>query len=133
VRYVLLGLLVLSTCFAFVTRGAAFSWGGALGEYSSSWLIKWIGSFGTGAVLLIAGFSYVIWRFMNSCDSLINVLGSTIIGLIVGMGIFLVHVYLFGRYAVNLLGLPILADKTAEGKPLYVCSPSVKPSVKPSV
>ncbi len=63
VRYVLLGLLLLSTCFAFVTRGAAFSWGGALGEYSSSWLIKWIGSFGTGAILLIAGFSYVIWRF----------------------------------------------------------------------
>ena len=63
VRYVLLGLLVLSTCFAFVTRGAAFSWGGALGEYSSSWLIKWIGSFGTGAILLIAGFSYIIWRF----------------------------------------------------------------------
>ena len=63
VRYVLLGLLVLSTCFAFVTRGAAFSWGGALGEYSSSWLIKWVGSFGTGAILLVAGFSYIIWRF----------------------------------------------------------------------
>ena len=63
VRYVLLGLLVLSTCFAFMTRGAAFSWGGALGEYSSSWLIKLIGSFGTGAILLIAGLSYVIWRF----------------------------------------------------------------------
>ncbi len=62
VRYVLLGLLVLSTCFAFVTRGAAFSWGGALGEFSSSWLIKWVGSFGTGAILLVAGFSYFIWR-----------------------------------------------------------------------
>ncbi len=66
VRYVLLGLLVLSTCFAFVTRGAAFSWGGAVGEYNSSWLIKWIGSFGTGALLLVAGFSYFIWRFNPS-------------------------------------------------------------------
>jgi S-DNA-T family DNA segregation ATPase FtsK/SpoIIIE len=28
-RYVLVGLLVLSTCFAFVTPAAAFSWGGA--------------------------------------------------------------------------------------------------------
>jgi S-DNA-T family DNA segregation ATPase FtsK/SpoIIIE len=63
VRYVLLGLLVLSTCFAFCTPNTAFSWGGALGEYSSSWLIKWIGRFGTGAILLIAGFSYIIWRF----------------------------------------------------------------------
>jgi len=63
VRYVLVGLLVLSTCFAFVTKGSAFSWGGAVGEYSNSWLIKWFGSFGTGAILLVAGFSYFIWRF----------------------------------------------------------------------
>ena len=62
-RYVIIGLLVLSTSFAFVTQGAFFSWGGALGEYSSSWLIKWIGSFGTGALLFVLGFSYFIWRF----------------------------------------------------------------------
>ena len=66
VRYVIIGLLVLSTCFAFVSVQAAFSWGGALGEYSSSWLIKWVGSFGTGAILFIAGFSYFIWRFNPS-------------------------------------------------------------------
>ena len=63
VRYVLVGLLVLSTCFAFVTKGSAFSWGGAVGEYSNNWLIKWVGVFGTGAILLVAGFSYFIWRF----------------------------------------------------------------------
>ncbi|MEN9382293.1 MAG: hypothetical protein RI940_1176 [Bacteroidota bacterium] len=63
VRYVLVGLLVLSTCFAFVTKGSTFSWGGAVGEYSNSWLIKWVGTFGTGALLLVAGFSYFIWRF----------------------------------------------------------------------
>jgi len=66
VRYVLLGLLVLSTCFAFCTPNTTFSWGGALGEYSSSWLIKWVGRFGTGALLFIAGFSYIIWRFNPS-------------------------------------------------------------------
>ena len=65
-RYVLVGLLVLSTCFAYFTPSAAFSWGGALGEYSSSWLIKWVGRFGTGAILFIAGFSYFIWRFNPS-------------------------------------------------------------------
>ena len=65
-RYVLMGLLVLSTCFAYFTPNTDFSWGGALGEYSSSWLIKWVGRFGTGAILFIAGFSYVIWRFNPS-------------------------------------------------------------------
>jgi len=66
VRYVLIGLLVLSTCFAFLTPNTPFSWGGALGEYCSSWLIKFVGRFGTGAILLIAGFSYIIWRFNPS-------------------------------------------------------------------
>jgi S-DNA-T family DNA segregation ATPase FtsK/SpoIIIE len=65
-RYVLLGLLVLSTCFAFLTPNTPFSWGGALGEYCSGWLIKFVGRFGTGAILLIAGFSYIIWRFNPS-------------------------------------------------------------------
>ena len=63
IRYVILGLLVISTCLAFVTAGDHFSWGGAIGEYISSWLIKWIGGFGTGALLFVAGFSYFIWRF----------------------------------------------------------------------
>ena len=66
VRYVLLGLLVLSTCFAYLTPNTTFSWGGALGEYSSGWLTKWVGAFGTGAILFIAGFSYIIWRFNPS-------------------------------------------------------------------
>ena len=66
VRYVLLGLLIISTCLAYFTPNTAFSWGGALGEYSSSWFIKWIGRFGTGAILFIAGFSYIIWRFNPS-------------------------------------------------------------------
>jgi S-DNA-T family DNA segregation ATPase FtsK/SpoIIIE len=66
IRYVIVGLLVLSTCFAFVTSSAAFSWGGALGEYTSAWMIKWVGGFGTGAILLVAGFSFIIWRFNPS-------------------------------------------------------------------
>ena len=76
----------------------------------------------TFSLLLLC--SYIIWRFMNSCDSLINVLGSAILGLLVGMMVFLVHIYLFGRFAVNLLGIPILSERAAAGKPLYVCASS---------
>lgn len=62
-RYVLVGLLVLSTALSFATGGSPFSWGGAVGEYASGWLVKWTGSFGTGAILVLAVFSYIIWRF----------------------------------------------------------------------
>lgn len=63
VRYVLAGLLVISVALAFVFRNATFSWGGGAGELVNEWLIKWIGSFGTATVLLVAGFSYFVWRF----------------------------------------------------------------------
>lgn len=62
-RYVLVGLVVLSTALAFATGGSSFSWGGAVGEYSSGWLVKWTGKLGTAAIIFIAAFSYIIWRF----------------------------------------------------------------------
>lgn len=63
IKYVLTGLVVLSMAFAFVSGGAAFSWGGGVGELLVEWFAKWIGRVGTGAVLVLAVFSYVIWRF----------------------------------------------------------------------
>ena len=34
-----------------------------MGELFTSFLQKWTGTFGTGAILLLAAFSYFIWRF----------------------------------------------------------------------
>jgi S-DNA-T family DNA segregation ATPase FtsK/SpoIIIE len=62
-KYLVTGLVILSMAFAFATRGGAFSWGGAVGELLVEWFVKWIGSIGTGALLAMAVFSYVIWRF----------------------------------------------------------------------
>jgi S-DNA-T family DNA segregation ATPase FtsK/SpoIIIE len=62
-RYVLVGLIVLSTAFAFVASASSFSWGGAVGELLTSFLQKWTGTFGTGAILFLSAFSYFIWRF----------------------------------------------------------------------
>ncbi|MES2371274.1 MAG: DNA translocase FtsK 4TM domain-containing protein [Bacteroidota bacterium] len=62
-KYVLVGLLVISMTFSFAARGSDFSWGGAVGELLTESSIKWIGNFGTGAVLFLAMFSYFIWRF----------------------------------------------------------------------
>jgi S-DNA-T family DNA segregation ATPase FtsK/SpoIIIE len=62
-KYLVIGLVVLSMAAAFASRGSAFSWGGAVGELLVEWFVKWIGSLGTGALLAMAVFSYVIWRF----------------------------------------------------------------------
>jgi hypothetical protein len=74
----------------------------------------------TFSILLLA--FYVVWRYMNECDGVFSLLGSTAIGAVIGFVVYIIHVYLFGRDAVNFLGIPLLADRAANGSPLYACA-----------
>ena len=62
-RYVIVGLLVISVSMAFAFSAADFPFGGAVGLMISNWMKSFIGSIGTGAVLLVAFLSYIIWQF----------------------------------------------------------------------
>jgi DNA segregation ATPase FtsK/SpoIIIE, S-DNA-T family len=62
-RYVLAGLVFFSVSLAFIARGNVFSWGGAFGDMISDWLVRFLGSLGTAALLFVAGLAYFIWRF----------------------------------------------------------------------
>src|SRR6187431_1630824 len=64
-RYVTIGMLVLSVCMAFMfgTVGSQFPFGGAVGNMISEWLKKILGNVGTAALLLVVAVSYVIWQF----------------------------------------------------------------------
>lgn len=65
---------------------------------------------------------YLIYRIYYECDGIMEVLGSTLFGGCVGFVVYLLHVYLFGRDSINFLGIPLLADRAANGRPLYVCA-----------
>lgn len=62
-RYVTVGLLVASVCFAFLFPSADFHFGGEVGKMINSWLVSFLGLIGTGAVLLVLVVSYLIWQF----------------------------------------------------------------------
>ncbi len=62
-RYLIIGLVVISMALAFFASASSFSWGGAVGELINNWFVKWIGNVGTGALLVLSVFAYVIWRF----------------------------------------------------------------------
>jgi S-DNA-T family DNA segregation ATPase FtsK/SpoIIIE len=62
-RYVLIGLVYLSTTLAFVCRGASFPWGGAFGDLASDWMVRFLGKIGTACVLFAGALAYFIWRF----------------------------------------------------------------------
>lgn len=63
IKYLLLGLVILSVAFAQVFDAKVFPWGGAVGKLAKNWLNQVIGQVGTLAVLTVAVLSYVIWRF----------------------------------------------------------------------
>lgn len=66
IRYVIVGLLVISVSASFLMSGHPFPWGGAVGDLESHWLQQVIGRVGTAALLLVALLSYIIWRFNPS-------------------------------------------------------------------
>ncbi|MBS1730846.1 MAG: DNA translocase FtsK [Bacteroidetes bacterium] len=63
IKYVIGGLLVLSLTLAFIFQNSTFSWGGAVGNMMSAWLIKILGNWGTGILLVVVFGSYLIWQF----------------------------------------------------------------------
>ncbi len=62
-RYVVVGMLVISVSIAFVFSSSLFAYGGEVGNMISNWLISLMGNIGTVALLLVAFFAYVIWQF----------------------------------------------------------------------
>ncbi|HEV7620347.1 MAG TPA: DNA translocase FtsK 4TM domain-containing protein, partial [Flavisolibacter sp.] len=62
-KYVTIGLLIVSVSLAFIFSGAGFPFGGAVGHMISVWLVNFLGTFGTAALLLVVGISYLIWQF----------------------------------------------------------------------
>jgi len=62
-KYIAIALILLSTSLAFFAGNSELSWGGAVGSFASNWLSGLLGKFGTGAIILLAYFSYFIWKF----------------------------------------------------------------------
>jgi S-DNA-T family DNA segregation ATPase FtsK/SpoIIIE len=63
IKYLIVGLPVISVACSAIFRGNPFPWGGAAGDLMRDWMYQTIGQIGTIAVLAVAVLSYVIWRF----------------------------------------------------------------------
>ncbi|MEN9548500.1 MAG: hypothetical protein RIR12_1091 [Bacteroidota bacterium] len=62
-KYVTVGVLVLSITLSFLAGTSAFAWGGGVGNMLSTKLVSVLGTFGTAAVLLLLVIGYFIWQF----------------------------------------------------------------------
>lgn len=62
-RYIIFGLVFISTTLSFGLQGFSFPWGGACGVMISTYLHGFLGFTGTILLLGVAGLAFLIWRF----------------------------------------------------------------------
>lgn len=65
-KYVTLGLLILSVTLAFIFQKTEFAFGGGVGQMINDKLYGAVGTFGTAAILLLLATGYFIWQFNPS-------------------------------------------------------------------
>ncbi len=62
-----------------------------------------------------------IYRITSDCESFFSVSMGILAGFVVGVAGVLLASWATDRRATNLLGLPLIRNKAADGKPIYVC------------
>ena len=62
-KYLLIGLPLVSVTASVIAGHHPFAWGGAAGDMSRDWLYVRIGKVGTLGILAVGILSYIIWRF----------------------------------------------------------------------
>ena len=71
--------------------------------------------------LLSLLFIFVSFRIAYSCETFATAVLSVPIGLFIGMVLVQQNVRLFGPESINLVGIPLLESRTANGRKIYVC------------
>lgn len=74
------------------------------------------------AVTTLLLFATITYRLAYACEGAGILIVTTLLGLVLGGLLIHQNNYLFGRDATNLSGIPLLIERTKEGKPLYVCT-----------
>ena len=114
-------IALLSTLIGYVLA-ALFQYSPEMTQLGSSWQLR-IPIATTCSFLVLTAF--VLFRYIAGCENLGIITGTLIIGLLMGTLLAFQNRALFGKEAMNVLGLPTLHTKTVDGdKPLYVCEKS---------
>jgi len=78
----------------------------------------------TTTLYLLAGITlvYAIFKVQIECDSFSSVSLAIVLGGLVGIFLVYQNVKLLDKNSVNFMGIPLLRNRTADNKPIYICS-----------
>ena len=65
---------------------------------------------------------YAIFKVVIECESFSSVSLALVLGGLVGLFLVYQNVKLFDKNSVNFMGIPLLRNRTADNKPIYICS-----------
>jgi len=72
--------------------------------------------------LIVVAVLYLFFVLTNQCNSISSASSGILIGSMVAMIIVTINIQVFGKDSINFLGIPLLRNKTVDGKPIYICS-----------
>ena len=108
-------MLSVASAYIFTTLNKQTKELQALGPaYSSRY-------YSSAIFLLMILLLFVVFRLYFECDGFGVLILSMVIGLFVGTVLVEQNVRLFGQQSINLIGIPLLRNRTADGKKIYVC------------
>jgi len=64
---------------------------------------------------------FLVYRLISGCDTVVSIVVGSIAGFIYGYGAEMLIAVLSGRTLTNLMNAPLIRDRAADGKPIYVC------------
>jgi len=108
-------MLSVASAYLFSTLNSQSAELQSLGPaYSSRYYMSMI-------FLLALLFVFISFRITYGCDTFGIVMLTAPIGIFIGAMLVQQNIRLFGPSAVNLIGIPLLENRTASGKKIYVC------------
>ena len=70
---------------------------------------------------LLLLFIVTLFRFLSGCEGVGILILSILFGFFMGLLLAWQNTTMFGRDSTNLLGIPMFTNRTADGKPIYIC------------
>jgi hypothetical protein len=111
-------IFFMSTAAAYIV-GAMWSIQRELEALGPEYAARFYIAIFVSALLLFATMTY---RLAYGCDGVGILIVTLLFGLVTGGLLSYQNVYLLGRDSINFAGIPLLVERTKDGKPLYVCT-----------